>query len=69
MISSPRLNPTFTIVNPDNRMTTLLSPEPRTAQRTDEGWSTYFMNNNNATDLTRLPPGYTRYDTQSRPLT
>lgn len=27
------------------------------------------MNNNNATDLTRLPPGYTRYETPSRPDT
>ena len=49
--------------------TTDLSPEARTAPRTDEGWSTYFMNNNNATDLTQLPPGFTRYETPSRPDT
>ena len=43
--------------------------DPRTAPRTDEGWSTYFMNNHTGADLTRLPPGYTRYQTQSRPTT
>ena len=42
------------------------SPEPRTEPRTDEGWSKYFANNNNATDLSNMPSGYTHYD-PSRP--
>ena len=46
-----------------------LVADPRTEPRTDEGWSTYFMNNHTGADLTRLPPGYTRYQTQSRPTT
>ena len=44
------------------------SPEPRTEPRTDEGWSKYFANNNNATDLSNMPSGYTHYD-PSRPST
>ena len=41
----------------------MLSPEvTRTWPRTDEGWSTYFNNNNYPTDLTRLEPGSTRYE-------
>lgn len=45
------------------------SPEPRTEPRTDEGWSKYFANNNNATDLSNMPSGHTRYDHHSRPST
>ncbi|MCJ1287205.1 hypothetical protein MMC26_006553 [Xylographa opegraphella] len=67
--SAPRLNTLNRTTSPKAGATNLLSPEARTAPRTDEGWSTYFMNNNNATDLTRLPPGYTRYETLSRPDT
>ncbi|MCJ1475881.1 hypothetical protein MMC13_004545 [Lambiella insularis] len=68
-ISVPHPNFALTAATPEPGFSEALSPEPRTAPRTDEGWSTYFMNNNNATDLTRLPPGYTRYETQSRPDT
>ncbi|MCJ1396564.1 hypothetical protein MMC18_009455 [Xylographa bjoerkii] len=69
VISAPRLNPTIQTTSPETQTTNMLSPEARTGPRTDEGWSTYFMNNNNATDFTRLPPGYTRYETPSRPDT
>ncbi|MCJ1403585.1 hypothetical protein MMC11_006808 [Xylographa trunciseda] len=69
VLPAARLNPTIQTTSPEPRATDMLSPEARTAPRTDEGWSTYFMNNNNATDLTRLPPGYTRYETPSRPDT
>ncbi|MCJ1322097.1 hypothetical protein MMC15_007442 [Xylographa vitiligo] len=69
VISAPRLNPFVQTTSSEPRGTDMLSPDARTAPRTDEGWSTYFMNNNNATDLTRLPPGYTRYETPSRPDT
>ena len=69
VISAPWLNPVIQKTSPEPRAMNILSPEARTVPRTDEGWSTYFMNNNNATDLTRLPPGYTRYETLSRPDT
>ncbi|MCJ1296458.1 hypothetical protein MMC34_008024 [Xylographa carneopallida] len=68
-ISAPRLNPQIQTTSSGPRATDMLSAAARTAPRTDEGWSTYFMNNNNATDLARLPPGYTRYETPSRPDT
>ncbi|MCJ1252470.1 hypothetical protein MMC24_000276 [Lignoscripta atroalba] len=45
------------------------SPEPRTDPRTDTGWSKYFTNNGSTTNLASLPPGYSRYDDQSRPTT
>lgn len=37
------------------------SPEPRTAPRTDTGWSRYFANNSNL-DLSQSPAGNTRHD-------
>ena len=44
-----------------------VSPEPRTAPRTDTGWSRYFANNSTL-DLSQSPPGNTRHDS-SRPTT
>ena len=68
VISSPQLG---TLSSPPVRPSRdfPLVADPRTEPRTDEGWSTYFMNNHTGADLTRLPPGYTRYQTQSRPTT
>lgn len=43
------------------------SPEPRTAPRTDTGWSRYFANNSTL-DLSQSPTGNTRHDS-SRPTT
>lgn len=43
------------------------SPEPRTAPRTDTGWSRYFANNSTV-DLSQSPAGNTRHDS-SRPTT
>ncbi|MCJ1406949.1 hypothetical protein MMC19_001019 [Ptychographa xylographoides] len=68
VVCAPKFDPGLRMGSPVEREAISLSPEPRTAPRTDEGWSTYF-NNNNATDLTTLPPGYTRYETPSRPDT
>lgn len=44
-----------------------VSPEPRTAPRTDTGWSRYFANNSTL-DLSQSPAGNTRHDS-SRPTT
>lgn len=44
-----------------------VSPEPRTAPRTDTGWSRYFANNSTL-DLSQSPVGNTRHDS-SRPTT
>lgn len=44
-----------------------VSPEPRTAPRTDMGWSRYFANNSNL-DLSQSPACNTRHDS-SRPTT
>lgn len=44
-----------------------VSPEPRTAPRTDTGWSRYFSNNSTL-DLSQSPVGNTRHDS-SRPTT
>ena len=64
VIPAPTLDPPFAVTSPERPKTaTMLSPEgPRTWPRTDEGWSTYFNNNNYPTDLTRLEPGSTRYE-------
>ncbi len=43
------------------------SPEPRTAPRTDTGWSRYFADGS-AADVSQSPPGNTRHDS-SRPTT
>lgn len=69
VLPAPQKETTFAVTSPERQTTELLSPEPRTVPRADEGWSTYFMENNNTTDLTQLPHGYTRYDTNSRPDT
>ena len=64
VIPAPTLDPPFAVTSPERPTTANVhSPEgPRTWPRTDEGWSTYFNNNNYPTDLTRLEPGATRYE-------
>lgn len=52
--------------SPDPNPATV-SPEPRTAPRTDTGWSRYFANNSTL-DLSQSPVGNTRHDS-SRPTT
>ncbi|MCJ1243740.1 hypothetical protein MMC30_000937 [Trapelia coarctata] len=69
VLPAPQTEPGPSVTSPERQAPDLLSPEPRTAPRADEGWSTYFMENNDTTDLTQLPHGYTRYDTNSRPNT
>jgi hypothetical protein len=69
LLSAPQPESAFAVASSERRTPDLLSPKPRTAPRADEGWSAYFMENNNATDLTHLPQGYTRYETDSRPNT
>jgi hypothetical protein len=58
--------PMITLTSPGRPEANTPSPEPRTQPRTDEGWSTYFQTNQDPTDLTRLPPGHTRYQIPSR---
>ncbi|KAL9117381.1 MAG: hypothetical protein Q9187_006082 [Circinaria calcarea] len=70
--TSPRPDRPLLAVSPvrlDGLTLGVPSPEPRTEPRTDEGWSRYFANNNNATDLSNMPSGYTRYDHHSTPST
>ena len=69
VLAPPQPEPALAATSSERQTTDLLAPEPRTVPRADEGWSTYFMDNNNATDLTQLPQGYTRYETDSRPNT
>ena len=68
LISSPQ--PPRLITPPERPVRDYpLTSEPRTQPRTDEGWSTYFMNNHIGADLDRLPHSYAQNSDQTRPLT
>ena len=74
LISSPQPHPDPILLaaspeRTENPPLTNTSPEPRTEQRTDEGWSKYWEPNNTATDLVNPPSGYTNFNRRSRPIT
>lgn len=66
--SPPLISGPIPVEDPRNDVPMQTTPEPRTEERTDMGWSTYF-GNNSSTNLSNAPPGSPNHEAGSRPTT